>query len=223
MRKEERVKIIEELKEEINARLLDLDFNRLKDLLLWLAKSQEYQSLKEKDVQLQILHFFTEVKLQELKKRESFAMQGDVFEGIGSLEDAERKYLAAKFAILRIENDMPYEYCMESSEQLIQYQYSPYALGGIIIKESKEQEKNFLGLTRLFREKNDLIRAIGLLEKGVEKYPGSEMLLCELAEIWLEAQQWDKAYQCLCDILNPNQDIQELKQELEKVIGDEGV
>ena len=58
MRIETQYKELLKIKREIDNRLVDLDFSKIKELILWLNTSKEYQKLKSKDNQLMILDFF---------------------------------------------------------------------------------------------------------------------------------------------------------------------
>ena len=212
---------ISEIKREINTKLKELDFSRIRELILWLKKSPDFQQLKKMDIQLQILEDFIDIWLQEKQNRDTFEMQGDIFCGVTSLEEIEDKYLAARFAILRLESGIPYEYCEEAVVRLIGYDYSGYALFSIIMKESKQYEENICKLAGVLKDRNELVRAIGILQRGLKEYPLSEKLLLELADCWLTAQQWKNAYECLKQIDNPAVQIEEMITELEKLINDE--
>ena len=58
MRIETQYKELLKIKREIDNRLVALDFSKIKELILWLNTSKEYQKLKSKDNQLMILDFF---------------------------------------------------------------------------------------------------------------------------------------------------------------------
>lgn len=223
MKIEEQYKTLLILKDEINFRLKNLDIYRIKGLIVWLLQSQGYQKMKQKDSQLQALDFFMQIWPMEIKNKDAFEMQGGIFYGVSSLETLERKYQIAKFAILRLENDMPHEYCLRAVEEVCQYQFSAYALFELIEGESEKKEINILKLSRCFKEKEEWIRAIGLLQKGVEKYPANKELLLELADCWMTVGEWKQAYVCLCQIKKPGKKIQEMISELEKVVKYENV
>lgn len=223
MRREERCRKIKELNAEINAKLFQPDFYKLKDLILWLMKSEDYKKLKEYDSRLQILDFFMEMWVWEKKDSKAFEAQGDIFAKVNSLEEIEEKYLCAKFLVLRIEADMPYEYCVEALDRVLDYQYSAYALYEIVKKCSQKHVNNLLKLSTLLKDRNELIQAIGLLQLAVEKETYNEELCMELADIWLSVKQWSKAYESLNIIKQPTQEVRELKQELEIMIKNETV
>ena len=223
MKIEEQYKNLLEIKKEINIRLQNLDFYKIKDLILWLTKSEIYQKLKSKDNQLIALDIFVSIWLQEKQNMDAFEMQGDIFYGVSSLEEVESKYLDAKFLVFRIENGVPYEYCLEGVRKVLQARFSAYALYVIILRESYLREKNILALARLFKAENELVKTIGLLQKALEKYETNEEMLLELADCWIMSGQWQKAYECLEKIENPNDEITELVNELKKVRQDENV
>lgn len=221
MKLEEQYKKLIELKDEINARLENLDFDKIKELLLWLAGSQDYLKLKNKDNQLIALDVIKDIWLEEKKHINDFEMHGDAFDRVNSLEDVEFRYLKVQFAIFRLENDIPMEYCIEAVQELIIYKYSPLFMFRVIIRETEMIEQNILKLSRLLKNQNDLVRSIGLLKLGVEKYPKNSDFLLELADCWISVQQYGVAYECLNKIANPNKEVRELITELKKVLNNE--
>lgn len=223
MKLKKQYEVLTELKDEINVRLKDLDFRKISELLLWLAASEEYYKLYKKDNQLLALEFFRETWLEERKNPNDFVMQGDSFFGVNCLDDLEMKYAKILFAVFRVENDMPYEYCVSAIQVLIEYQVSPLALYRIIVRETDKKEENIVKTAVLLKEQNQLVKAIGLLQKGVDNYPENDEMKLELADAWLMAKQWQKAYEILLQIKQPNDEIKEMMKEMEKVIGHEGV
>lgn len=223
MKIEEQYKRTLDLKRILNKKLENINFERIKELIQWTLQSVDYKKLKNKDNQLRTLDFFIQVWLQEMKDRDSFAMQGDIFWGVNSLDDLERKYLAGVFTVYRLENNIPYEYLTDAVDDIVEYRFSAFALYAIIIRETLEVESNLLKLARLLKERNELVKAIGLLQKGVEEFPISKELALELADCWLLVQQWKKAYECLLCIQEPDKEIEEMICELEKVVLHENI
>lgn len=221
MKQEEQYKKLIELKEEINTRLVDLDFDKIKELLLWLAGNRDYFKLKSTDNQLEALEFLKSIWLEEKKYINEFEMQGDAFTGVNSLRTVECRYLKAHFYILRLENDMSEETCMQSVQELIVEKYSALFLFSIIVRETEMIENNIIKLGRILKKQNDLVRSIGLLKLGVEKYPKNDELILELADCWITAQQYAVAYEYLKKIENPDNEVVELLIELEKVLKNE--
>lgn len=218
MRLEEQYNQLIELKKTINAKLENLDFNRRKELLLWLAQDKAYTRLKKKDNQLLFLNFFSSIWLEEIKKNNEFQMKGDAFFGVSSLSDVEEKYHAGKFLALRIENDMPEELILEAVNEVIDWKYSGFALRMMISTETRDGVGNVIKLARFLMNANQAAKAIGLLECENEKCPGNDEIVLELASCWLEVQQYQKAYECLCLITNKAQHVNEMIQELEKLV-----
>ncbi len=223
MKREERSKVVNEIKEEINSGLMDLDLYKVKNLVLWMLQSSEYQKVKMNDEQLMRLDLFADIWRQEKSDLYAFEMQGDIFAGVASLDEIDKKYQCAKLAIWRIENKVPYEYCVEGIECLEKYQYSAYAIYRILLRESKNHEKNLLDLARFLKEREQSVKAIGLLQLGVKKFPRNMDMAMELADLWLTAGQLKRAYDCLAEIEKPTNEIQGLKQELEKLIKNEAI
>ena len=56
------------LREEINKRLRELDFEKIKELLLWLAHSNGFQRLKTRDNQMIMLDCYANIWIEEKRK-----------------------------------------------------------------------------------------------------------------------------------------------------------
>lgn len=218
MKLEQQYKKLLLLKDEINSKLKDLDFKRRKELMLWLTGNVEYAKLKTKDSQLLYLDIFAGIWLEEIKNPYAFKMQGDAFGGIESLEDIERKYCAGKFMCLRVENNMPEECIFSAVNDVIQWQFSAFAIYTIIATEMKERRENVIKIARILMRLNQTVKAIGLLETEYEKYPENDDIILELANCWLEVQQLEKSYEYLCLLKNKTEEINEMITELEKLI-----
>jgi len=224
MQLEEQYKVINELKSEINTRLQkELNFVQMKELILWMVKSIEFQRLYKKDKQLKAFKFCTDIWLNEKKDMDLFERQGDIFFGVQSLEDIERKIQVAKFLMFRLENNVPYELCTDVVDEVMAYQYSPYALSCIVVEGTEEPLSNLLKLSEVYKIRNDLVRAIGLLQCAEKLYEDKTQIYLNLADCWLMIQEYNRAYACLCKIENPDIEIQNMIVELEKVVKYEGI
>ena len=210
------------LKDEINSRLLDLDFGRRKELMLWLTGNIEYAKSKVKDNQLLYLDIFAGIWLEEIKQPNSFQMQGDAFGGISSLDDIERKYCAGKFMCLRVENEVSDEYIIDALCEVIEWKFSAFAIHTIISSETKERHNNVIRISRYLMNMNQAVKAIGLLERENEQNPENDEILLELANCWLEVQQLEKSYEYLCLIKNKTEQVVEMIIGLEKLIKNDG-
>ena len=206
---------------EINKRLGNLNFQAIKELILWLEQNPMYKKLKQKENQLRMLDCFCSIWLEEKKELEKLGIHEDIFYGIHSLEDVERKYLAIKYCGLRIENKVPIVYCQQAAEELIRWKVSGIAISRIFISETYKREENVVQISQLLKERQQLITVIILLQEGLKVYKENENILLELAECWITAQQWYQALVCLKQIKNPKEEISELINELEKVVGNE--
>lgn len=218
MKLQEQYKNLIEIRKEIDKRLKELDFPKIKELILFLTRSDAYQRLKTKENQMIMLDFFCGTWLEEKKKLSNFNIDDDIFYQIDSLEKIEQKYQTLKFGILRMENNLPEEYCNQTIQYIEEQKISGIAIGRMIVSETKYKEENILKASRRLLENKQLIKAIVLLQYAQELYPDdTDFLLCE-AECWMEGRQWEMAYQCINKIENPDLSIQELKEELSKVI-----
>lgn len=218
MRLQEQYRNLIEIKKEIDKRLKELDFQKIKELILFLTKSVAYQQLKTEENQMIMLDFFCSTWLEEKKKLSSFDIDDDIFYQIDSLEKIEQKYQTLKFGMLRIENNLPEEYCNQTIQYIDEQKISGIAISKMIVFETKYREDNILKVSRRLLENKQIIRAIVLLQYAQEMYPDyTDFPLCE-AECWMEGRQWEMAYNCLNKIEKPDLSIQELKEELSKVI-----
>ncbi len=218
MRIEERYQELLLLQKEIDTKLQKTDFVHMKELMLWMAASTSYQALKTKENGMIMLECFCKIWLEERKQQEQFGIDENIFYGIKSLQDIERKYQAIKYCALRLENNMPIEFCEQAVDELIDYKVGGIALTKIFISESQKREDNIVRMAQLLKEKQQLLTSITLLQYSLKTYEGNSDMLLELAECWLEGQQWKQAYECLKQITERDASIDELIEELEKVI-----
>lgn len=214
-----------ELKDYLNEKLVGIDFQGIKELALDMAKSESYQRHKKTDNQIIFLDYFFGIWMKENGNVYDFAHQGDIFCGVNSLDDIERKYLGIEFAIFRIENDMPLEYINEAVDEMLKNKISAYAMFCMVLREAEKRhhEEIILKLARVLKQKNELMRTIGLLQVSTAEYKNNKEMFLELADCWLTAQEIGKASECLKSIENPDEEIQNLITELEMVLSDENV
>ncbi len=218
MKIEQQHQVLQKLKPEIDGKLKELNFQKMKELLLWLAQSEEYSKLKRKDKQLNMLDIFCNIWLEEKKVLPELGIEEDIFGGVGSLGDIERIYQSMRFGLMRLETAMPEEYYDQVIDWLIDYKISGIAIARIIHIETMNEEKNVLRTARLLRKRKQLVMAMTLLESAQEYLPGNRAYLLELADCWLVGQQWGQALGCLKKIEKPDTQTQELIRELEKNI-----
>lgn len=212
-----------DLKKEINEKLKHSSFQTIKELILWLAKNQEFQKLKKKDNSLKSLDFFCDIWLEEMKRLPDLEINQNIFLTVYSLDELEEKYQKIKFLALRLENDLPKELCEDMLNNVLQEKVSGIAIGKIIVLETVKIEENILKIARVLKEKMQLVTAILLLEYVHKLYGENEQFLIEMAECWMAAQQFSKALECLKFIKNPNQSLIDVIQELEKITNHEKV
>ncbi len=218
MRLNEQYQELQRLKEEINTRLKEgTDFRSMKELMLFLNRDKAYSKLKLKENQLIMLECFFHIWLKEKKLFPELGIETDIFDGISSLEDVERKYRRVQYCGLRMENRVPETYRMEALEWLTQEKISGLAIGKIIVFETKKREENLLQIARYLREKEDTLNALLLIQYANETFPGKEELLWEEADIWLSGQQRERALEALEKIDKPSQRVKERIKEIRQV------
>ena len=218
MKIEQQYQKLIELQIEINDRLKDLNFEKVKDLILFLAKSESFQKLKKKDNQMIILDCFCSVWIEEKKQLEPLGVQEDIFYGVNSLKDLERKYLLVKYTALRIENHVPEVYIEQAIDEIIKEKISGIAIEKIVVFETSEREKNIVEIAAWLKEKNQILTAMSLLQSGLKVFEQNHEMLLSLADCWMQGEQWSQAYECLMQMKNPTEEEQKLLEELKKVI-----
>lgn len=215
---EKQYKELLELRKELNNKLKEHDFLRIKDMILWLAKSDSFQKLKQKDNQLIALDCFCSIWIEEKKKLEPMGIKDDIFLNVNSLKDIEKKYLLIKYYALRIENKVPDMYRDELIQWIKENRISGIAIGKIVVFETLNREENILNISKHLKENNLIITAMELLQYGLEMYEGNRLLSLEMSECWMEGKQWKQAYDCLCKIKSPTNEDKQVISELKKVI-----
>lgn len=219
MRVEQQYQAMRRIKPEIDKRLGNADFQGIKELLLWLAQSEDYLRLKGGDNQLRMLDIFCSIWVEEKKQLSEMGIEDDIFGGVNSLRDIEKKYLMIEYAVMRLERAMPEELYEQAAENLMENKISGIAISKIIYLETLEKEKNALKMARLLKKRSQFYTAMVLLQRMEEDYfPANRDLLAELAECWVTGRQWEQALGCLRKIENPDEAVQEKMRELEKNI-----
>lgn len=223
MKIEKQYSALLELEKEINERLKENDFASVKEFILWLAKSSDYQKLKEKENSLIMLDAFCGIWMEEMKQLPDWGISGNIFSSVSSLNDIEERYQNIKFLALRVENNVPEEFCIDMLERVIEQKISGIAIARIVIRETLNGIENIVKIARLLKGKMQLITAILMLEYAHKQYSENDEILLQMAECWMEGQQWEKTLECLLKIKKPDQSVKELIQELEKMINHETI
>lgn len=223
MKIEKQYSALLELEKEINERLKKNDFVSIKELILWLAKSSDFQKLKKKENSLIMLDAFCGIWLEEMKKLPDWGVKDNIFSSISSLNDIEEKFQNIKFLGLRVENNVPEEFCIDLLDKVIGQKISGIAIARIVIRETLNGIENIVKIARLLKGKMQLITAILMLEYAHKQYSENDEILLQMAECWMEGQQWEKTLECLLKIKKPDQSVKELIQELEKMINHETI
>ena len=221
MEYEQKYKELLTLKYQIDEKLENLNFEKIKELIIWLTHSKSYQKLKRKDNQLNMLEIFCQIWLEEKKMLDALGISEDIFYAVNSLDSLEKKYLTIQFGVLRLETIMPKEFYTQAVEAMIDLKVSGIALYRIIIQETLEIDKNIVKLAKILKENGKIITALSLLQKGNEFNPENTEIILELSDCWMEGEQWGQAYESLRAIKKPSEEVRELLQMLEKVLCNE--
>jgi uncharacterized ubiquitin-like protein YukD len=207
-----------ELEKETDKRLKKTDFEGMKELLLFLAQSKEYEKLKTKENKIYILDMFKSIWLEEKKKLADIGITDDIFYNISSLDDMEKKYHSIMYGALRFETDMPEEYYEQAIDNILEYRVSGIALGEIIARDTEDRKNNAIKICRRLNAREETVRSIVLLQKMEEYYPKDADILTELAGCWTDGQQWEQALECLKKIEKPDEEVNAVIKELKKVL-----
>lgn len=218
MKLKEQYQILLEIKPQVDDKLKNLDFQKVKDLILWLAKSEKFQKVKNRDNQLSKLDRICKIWMEEKKKLTSRAIDDDIFRQVDSLEALEQKYLTIQYGILRMETPMPEEYYDQVVENFISYGVSGVALCLIAIYETETAEQNILKIAGLLKESRQYILAIELLQYACEIFKNTDDFVLQLADCWMDGQMWQEAYDCLKKIEKPDAHVKQIMKELKKVL-----
>lgn len=209
------------LRPQIDEKLKDVNFEKIKELQLWLAKSESYKLLRIRDNQLMKLGEFCSIWIEEKRKLSQVGIDEDIFYGVDSLESLERKYLAIQFGLMRLETSMPVEYYEQAVENFISYHVSGIALYRIIMRETWRSRQNIVKLSGLLIDRGEIMTAIFLLQEAKQEFPGDKDILLGLADCWSSGGQFYQAYQCLLEIKKPDKKTRELIKELEEALKSE--
>ncbi len=220
MRLQQQYQELLRLQKEIDLRLeRGTDFPQMRELMLFLAKDAGYTKLKTKDNQLIKLELFFKIWLEERRTLPGLGMDKDIFYGIRSLDEVERKYLGILYLGLRIENHLPSEAVQQALDRMAEGKVSGVAIGWVIADETQKGRENLLRVAREMRMRGELPDAILLLQYANWRFPGEEALLLEEAECWLQGRQRERACELLASIEAPTagtrQRIQELRRGME--------
>ena len=218
MRIVEKYRVFQQIQAKINEKLENNTFEDVKELQLWLAKSSDYQRLKNEENSLIMLERFCKIWIEEKKNILISSNGEDIFEKINNLDQLGEKYLDIKYLVLKIENGVPIEYVQAGIEKIVNWNVSGLAVGTIINQESKDREKNALKCAELLMCHGELIRAIELLQYSQENISSIEDFFLQEADCWIQGKQWETALQCLKKIEQPNREIIELIKDLEQVV-----
>lgn len=223
MNLQEQYQEIARLKHEINSRLSKgTDYSAIKELALFLAKNQKYQTLYRTENQLIKLQHFLTIWREEQEKMAGQAKTENIFYQTNSLDEIEQKYCRIEYYGLRIENHVPKPYCSQLLDWLLEHKVSGIALGVIIRNRTEKSIENLLCIAQELKHKMELPNAVLLLQYAREKYPEEESFLLEEADCWLQVRQWRTALELLQKIETPTAEILEIITELRQVVENDG-
>ncbi len=207
------------LKEEVDLRLArGTDFQRMKELILFLGQEQTYLELRQKEGRMMMLDCFLGIWLEEKRILQQPGIAEDIFYQVGSLSALAHKYRQILYCALRIENKVPESYVKQAITWLLEQRISGVAIGKIVILETKEKEDNLLHIAQALKKEGATGNALLLLAYANRSFPGRERLILEEADCRIQIQHWEKAYELLKAIENPTAEIRDILAILRQVI-----
>ena len=206
------------LKKKINSVLAEEDLQSNLTLAAQLHGNLIYEKLVAKDSQLYMLNHFLCIALREQSELAHRGIQGNVFEGVSSLDVLEEKYLAVEFSVLRMELDLNNEEVEETISKIVELHVSGITLFRIIQFETAHVLKNVKRISIELKKRGDKIGSIILLREAVVTYPDEEELWLLLANAWMELGEFSEALKCLKKIEKPSSEIRSLIKKLEGML-----
>lgn len=104
-----------------------------------------------------------------------------IFFNIGSIEEAENKYLFMKHSLWRIANEFIEDSCREDVYRMCKNQESPLLIAWMIKAYMQEWEKVFITVSEYMQEYN-IVDAIKLLSYGLIYFPQNKKMLLKKEE-----------------------------------------
>lgn len=210
---------IEEIKKEIEEVFCSSSEKKEIDLVK-IIQRPDVKKVISKDNQLMTLSLTASIWIEEKKR----GYNQTIFCGVDSLAMLEELYINLKYYCRRFEYDsMPEEELREGISFVIKQSISGVALFNTVMVQTWKRENNILKIAQHLKEEGQLVTATILLQQAVEHYEKNETLLIELADCWLEGQQWEQAYETLKKIENPSKDIEDIIMNLEEALEDENI
>lgn len=125
-----------------------------------------------------------------------------ILDGTDSMEEAEERYLGAKFLMWRLEFG---DEKQELLEFIKEHQVSVPFLKYLIHTSAFEKANTAFELAVLLKENSCLAQSFGMLNYVNELSPGEEMVFCEMADICIQLGQYESAAACIGRIENPSE------------------
>ena len=220
MNNREQYKALQTIVPQIEEKLKDNSFEGIKGLILWLTKSDIYIKLKEKENSLNLLDFFCKIWMEEKKE---LVEENDIFTNINSLDDIQKKYRDVQYTILRIENQLPREWCDQGVKKIIEDKVSGIAIVEIAIRETVETKTNIIKISEYLQGNYAMVLAIEMLQYAQKMFPDFTDFVLREADCWMYAKQWKMALKCLNKIDNPDDATKDIINELQQVVKNEGI
>lgn len=150
-------------------------------------------------------------------EQEQSIKNGNIFANIENVKEAVLRYLRTKHVLLRIENDCNYEACLSGVRELLEQNISGVFMAWLIKSKLQERKEVYLKLSEYLWNISPS-RGIEMLSYGLFDFPEDTDMLLYKADYLLELQYYSEALKTLKCIREPNDEINELIQELESAL-----
>lgn len=210
---------IQDIKKEINEVFKFASDNREKELIN-MIKRLDVRKAVARDKQLQIFEQVCRISAVEMAYRNITS----ILKLVDNLDMLEELFLNVLYYCRRFEYlEMPVEELDEGVCFFAENNISGVALFSFVEIGTVKKEDNLIRIAQFLKREGQLIRAVLMLQLAVSKYEKNEDILMELADCWLVAKQWKKAYDVLKRIEKPSKEIKEIIVSLEEVLEDESI
>lgn len=162
--------------------------NDISALIKQLDHSSLFNKFMQKDTDIYRFNVFSYIFLREQCELRNIGIEDNIFEGVRSLSDLEKKYLSIEFAMLRLETKMPEEYYLDGISNLVDENISGIAIGRVISLETAKVKENILKTADILLQLGEYSRSIVLLKEASSILPDDESFEKKIKEICNELE-----------------------------------
>lgn len=151
-------------------------------------------------------------------EQEQAIRKGNIFANVCSVEEACRRYLRTRHVLWRIESDCAFELCQEGVRELVEQEISSTFMVWLIKAKLSERKDVYLKLSEyLWNVKPE--QGLEMITYALYDFPEDTDMLMYKANYLLELQYFKDALETLKMIREPNEEVREIINELDDIIG----